>query len=274
MPPERLTLERFKELVESENPGTHTSDIESLFHKVKPYEKLAYKPVVGDEIPYDVDSDTLVSKYGGKPYISASNPWPRCSEDNCFFFFLFQLRVSDIPKDQLPEGVDIPEGSMIQLFRCCSEDGEDECACDDQEGGHDDQSWVCRMISTTEPPLISSEYPTPSAEFPCKLLLRFEPYYAFPALHSIPEPAPTFSAIEMQMESLEIFNPHGDHVGGYGYWLNLTDLRPCYECDTPSILLYQIVAYENTDYDFGDGGCCQILMCPKHPECVQVVWAM
>ncbi|GKT27465.1 DUF1963 domain-containing protein [Aduncisulcus paluster] len=272
--PDGLTLPLLTEIISgiSFPVGEEAFDIPSFFTSFKALEKIKYVPSV-QPLSATEDIDTLCSKYGGqRPYISVQHPYPYCDEMPRIFFF--QLCVNDIPEDIRPSS--LAANSIIQLFKCGLDDG--FCTAYDDKAGTTDPGYLCRIVH----PLLetaSSEYPEEVEDaYPCKKVTEFIPHLAFPGYDEFCEHFPDKS-FEMEwifafLEQLdEKFDFLVDGIGGYANWIQNVDFAPCDVCHSDSILVYQIDYQGPLGYEFGDGGNCQILVCPEHGECVKMVWA-
>ncbi|GKT35320.1 Protein of unknown function DUF1963 like protein [Aduncisulcus paluster] len=268
--PDGLTLPILEEILGEEAPTD--SELQSIFQAIKPFEKIKYSAMISPDIPDEEDTDHLCSKYGGKrPYISEQHPYPVCPHDNIPLCFFFQLSVSDIPEDIRPAS--LSAGSLIQLFKCSLED---ECRGSLREGGADDPEYVCRLVTPPAETAISV-YPTTVESIRCRKVIEWSPCICYPNSTEFFETTSDDVIDEWSdylFEGLEAkFEYVGDGICGYADWIQGVDFRECPVCGAASELVYHMESNDCLDYMFGDLGACQIVVCPEHGDCVQMVWA-
>ena len=111
--------------------------------KFKPLKRTAWKPIT-----VRGDSDLVVSKFAGKPWINPGDSYPMCEYCHTPLRFFLQLNLS-----QLPESLDRQFGDgLLQLFYCMNH----EPGCDGAD------VFLLKNIQPVETPL---QYEMPDVNF-------------------------------------------------------------------------------------------------------------
>ncbi|WP_372366635.1 WGR domain-containing protein [Candidatus Uabimicrobium sp. HlEnr_7] len=217
------------------------------------------------------------SKFGGTPWLSRDEKWPRCGECYHLLHFFMQINLAKLPPKLQRQYGD----GLLQLFCCTNENNEDPC-----------ESWepfstahLVRVITPTgetwnnidDAKKIEDmedwefEEEDSIGEFPTRTIVDWEKLTEFPSEEDI--------ICELNLKLITDASKMGafpfgsDKLGGWPHWTQNGEYTDCSKCDKQMQLLFQLDSHDNIPYSFGDRGCGHITQCPEHKEMVAFGWA-
>jgi len=206
------------------------------------------------------------SKFGGVPWIAASEEWPCCGLCDSRMDLFLQLNSKDLPEDspKLFEG-------LLQVFVCTHETYRAPCSVP-----HDSfAKWSCVRILVE--PAGPVRYVDPPEEdlFEEEHIVGWVREDDFPDSGELELRGVTLGerARSMQIDRKFAFPRAGDKLLGWAKWEQGVEIVGCSRCGQPMRLLFQIDACQGVPVMLGDGGIGWVSQCEHHPDVVTFNWS-
>jgi hypothetical protein len=226
-----------------------------------PFRRPAWGPVVEAG-----DGGVTDSKFGGTPWLGATEEWPVCPNCDKPIQLFLQLDLA-----RLPEAVRGEYGTgLLQMFYCTT--AEPLCEVDCEAYLPFSESVVLRLV---EPGGGAARRPAAEVEdpLPPKRIVGWREVEDYPSWQE-----GNRLGIEMADEGWRTAEhlgvPRaGDKLAGWPYWVQEVEYPDCPKCGARMRLLFQIDSEDNLPICFGDVGCGHITQCPEHKEVLGFGWA-
>lgn len=253
-------LDLFRRKKEARSPQTENrEDIRPI---LEPFKRLAWFPVVSDEV-----SDPACSKFSGIPALESVEDWPRCANCNEPMQLFLQLNSKDLPEDAANA---FGEG-FLQVFYCTNLDARCEVAC--QAFFPFSKSTLARVLDIEREAICSIEKSPVRDPFPERKIVGWSSTEDYPNLEELAD-----LDVDLSEEQCELFFDldyplSNDKLLGWPHWVQDPEYPDCPECGKTMRLVFQIDSEDNLPYMFGDTGCAHITQCEDHRDQVTIAWA-
>lgn len=276
--------------------GTQDPALERVMNAVENYKRSAWKPVVSEG-----DGDYISSKFGGKPWLNASENWPCCSNCGLEMRFFFQLNLEDVPeklRGKFGQG-------MLQLFYCVNDiqivhehptprstmdvnlrTGEvkytetKSCELDCLDSPEFSTNKLVRIVPVDGVP---AEFEIPKTglsdslvrkgEFPPKTIIGWQEIDDYPHSEDMQRLGIDLSPDDSSFMHYANIYPQGDKLGGWPNWVQDNEYPDCPVCNRQmKQLIFQLESNDNIPFMWGDCGSGYILQCVEHKDQVAFLW--
>jgi hypothetical protein len=235
----------------AEQRTVEVTTTEELMRELASFERAAWIPALAEE-----RSDAECSKFGGVPWLSQSEPWPKCGQCDSYMNLFLQLNSAELP-DQACEYFD----GLLQVFVCTYESKYDACASY-QAFSNAALVRVCRPVG-----------PPAFGELPDVDLYDEQHIVGWTRKPDLP------SDRELQTMGVTLADDHefnfpieGDKLLGWPAWQQNVERHECLICHEAMRPIFQIDACRGVPAILGDGGRGWIVQCPKHRDTVAFHW--
>jgi hypothetical protein len=236
----------------TEQRTVEVSTPEELMRELASFERAAWVPTLAEE-----RSDAECSKFGGVPWLSANEPWPKCGQCDSYMNLFLQLNSADLP-DQAREYFD---GLLLQVFVCTYESTYDFCASY-QAFSNAALVRVCRPVG-----------PPAFGELPDVDLYDEQHIVGWTRKPDLP------SDRELKTMGVTLADDHefnfpieGDKLLGWPAWQQNVERHECPVCHEGMRPIFQIDACRGVPAILGGGGRGWVVQCSKHRDTVAFHW--
>jgi hypothetical protein len=229
---------------------------------LEPFKRLAWLPVVADEI-----SGPASSKFSGIPALKKGEEWPCCGGCNEPMQLFLQLNSKDLPQDAKNS---FGEG-FLQVFYCTNLDKRCEVRC--EAFFPFSKSTLVRVLDI-EPEAIGSIDKSPVRNpFPERKIVGWLSKEDYPNWEELESLGVTLSDEQSDLLCDLDYPLPNDKLLGWPHWVQGIEYPNCPECGKPMRLIFQIDSEDNLPFMFGDVGCSHITQCEDHRDKVTIAWA-
>lgn len=258
---EKIAAARKRGFVETETPLPDAPEPEEVEFSIE-LERLAHLRRTAF-VPHTEEGDgaTTASKFGGRPWLSANEPWP--SLDGEPMQLMLQLDLAQLPAPGLE-----PRRGLLQIFYAYTLSAE-----------YDDWApWTpTKLVRIVEPVGEESREPCPLARrWPAKRVVDFTLHRELPSMEDLEESLTALEPDRREAFVEYLFDAEapltGDKIGGWPHWIQSRQLVRCPETPTRCEFVLQIDTEDHLPVMFGDSGIAFVWRCPKHPEHMTMSW--
>jgi hypothetical protein len=232
---------------------------EELMQALKSFERAAWVPTLVEK-----RSGAECSKFGGVPWLSSNEPWPRCGQCDSYMNLFVQLNSAELPREA-DEYID----GLLQVFVCTYETAEDG-VCRSHET-FSNAAWV-RICRPSGPPAFR-ELPDPEL-YDEQHIVGWTRKSDLPEGRELQTMGVTLSdgQQDMQIDNDFDFPIEGDKLLGWPAWQQNVERHECPICHEAMRPIFQIDACRGVPALLWDGGRGWIVQCPKHRDTVALHW--
>lgn len=241
----------------------------------KKHTRAAWKPIVAD-VPHSN------SWFGGSPSPATCNIWPVCRQCGKPMRFLFQIDLSELPKE-----FDAPiRKGLLQLFYCSTDDGSCETwqpfsgahAARISSSGGSEWHHPLGVEPLAKATIASWQEITdaPHPEEHQSLGITYDYDFTKNVVSvTCTDPEIGLTDLDIDLDVAEnVSNAHpGDKLGGWPFWVQGVEYPCCPQCGRQMELFLQVDSEDNLPYMFGDAGCAHLTQCREHPNVLAFGWA-
>jgi hypothetical protein len=216
-----------------------------LKRRLGKFRRPAWTPIVAAE-----DGSVTSSKFGGLPYLAATETWPRCGQ--CFepLQLALQLNAADLPADA--GGLFV---GLLQAFFCTSE------SCDATE-----PFSAATMVRLTQVADTRCSSTTPFTDgFAGRRIAGWKSHDDYPHYEEV-ELLGVHLADGAELDGELLLPVLEDKLLGWPAWVHNVDYVKCPKCAGGMRVLAQFMSEQNVPHMFGDGGTAWISQCPTHTD--------
>jgi hypothetical protein len=232
---------------------------EELIRALERFKKPAWLPALLEE-----RSGATSSKFGGVPWLSRDEQWPRCGQCGSYMNLFLQLN-----SDELPEGARGNFDGLLQVFVCTYEtycDG----VCESFETFSN--ASLVRICNQAGPAAFCE---LPDAElYEEQHIVGWIPKWDLPRASHLRTLGVTLSVEQQNMlDDVNLDFPiAGDKLLGWPSWQQNVESHECRACHEAMTPIFQIDSGHGVPALLGDGGRGWIVQCPTHPHVVAFHW--
>ena len=241
--------------------------LEQLKQKLSQVRRSAWQPIVRE------GNDALtVSKFAGKPWLSANEQWPVCPNCNKSMRLILQLNLNEVPeslKGKFGNG-------LLQLFYCTNY----ESNCEDKCSGWESFSEI-HLVRIVLPESLSREVQLPEIEnlSSANLIVDWEEKEDYPDCYSGTEDTNLMHGIIFNNDECDfLLNEDalyvtGTKLAGWPTWIQNHQYPNCPTCNQPmNQFVFQLDPEDNHPCTWGDWGKGYLLQCSNHKEQLAFLW--
>jgi len=239
--------------------------------KVVPFRRPSWEPVVEKG-----DGPRAASKYGGLPWLSADEDWPRCPSCDGPLQFFLQLNLDEMQDTTGQYGTGLP-----QLFYCTNS----ETLCWDSGKGAASpfhESVLTRVVHSigVPRPVVPPEFEEAVAP---QAIVRWAATGDYPSFHGLKALGVALDKQEREIHRSFERPLIADKLGGWPCHESLSPRDPtkwnlaandprCTQCHKPMDLVFQLVQGGNLDYGIASSYIGHVTQCPDHKQVVAFSW--
>lgn len=207
------------------------------------------------------EEHSIHSKFGGLPYLTPENEYPKCSNCGKHLQLLVQLNLEDLPENT--------ENGLIQLYFCTNPNTQ----CESKLTSKNITTSIFRKLEITGNSVIDS--PDKEPIFPEKRITQFiefidyphrEDYYKMGIELQVPDAIYDY----MMANNIGTTNAN-DKLFGYPHWLQSSEFTNTLKSDNEH-LLFQLASNDNLPFMFGDSGIGYLLKNRNHNNPLSFYW--
>ncbi|CAD5989492.1 Galectin-9 [Planktothrix tepida] len=247
----------------------------------------AWKPVVTQG-----DGTLLASKFCGRPWLAAEEPWPTCPCCSKPMQLFLQLNLGELPE---PVREEFGTG-LLQLFHCIGCNSEADYELGTIYYGR--VPYLIRKVrirlvqpvgNGSTPPLPEINGEAYGTHFPALTITDWREIEDYPDLDDLVALVYGFEQVQedhfwdevvrrLGLDDLDEYDEvyptdNGDKLGGYPRWVQGMECPGCPVCHAPMRQVFQLASRKNLSYMFGDMGIAHVLQCRTHKDQFAFVWA-
>ncbi len=233
---------------------TAAADLASqVADKLAAWARPALRPVTVSK-----PGDPTASRFGGRPYLRASETWPVCPTCNHPLSFLVQVNLGELAKAASTK----PQRGLVQLFYCLT--------CEPYRPRAKEQ-----LVRLIEPAGGGPAFaPKGTTLLPVRTVKSWKTVTDYPHPD---EGQALWRKSKLKLgddERVAAFklNLQKDKALGWANWVQSRKPPPCQQCKGTTELLLQLDSNDHLNHTWGDNGVGFIFQCPKHPAKVTFTW--
>ncbi len=231
---------------------------EKLMQELKPFERPAWIPTLVEE-----RSEPTSSKFGGIPWLSLDEQWPRCGQCDSYMNLFLQLNSAELPEDarQYIDG-------LLQVFVCTYETAHDG-VCESHEAFSN--AALLRICHPVGPPAFT-ELPDPEL-YDEQHIVGWTRKTDLPHERELLILGVTLSREQDHMRRQDLQLPiKGDKLLGWPAWQQNVEQHECPICNEAMRPIFQIDACCGVPALLWDGGRGWVVQCSEHRDVVALHW--
>ncbi|NEQ23342.1 MAG: DUF1963 domain-containing protein [Microcoleus sp. SIO2G3] len=240
--------------------------LEQLKQKLRHLRRSAWKSIVREG-----HGALTASKFGGTPWLKASERWPLCPNCNKPMHLILQLNLNE-----LPESLRGRFGNgLLQFFYCTNIELDCEIVC---------QGWEpfskIKLVRIVQPDHICVDKEIPKIDnlFAAKLIVGWEEQEDYPDCYQGTEDTNIMHGIMLNNDESDFLHEQEMYVtesklAGWPTWIQYHEYPNCPMCNQPmNQFVFQFDPEDNHPCTWGDWGKGYLLQCPEHKVQLAFVW--